>query len=186
MHVHRLFADGEVARHQFVRPPKRDEAGDFLLARRQAGQQQLRALAPLFRDPLFAAVAHGGGNRIEQGLIAKRFFEKIKGPLLHRLHREFNITVTGHEHDGRHPTPGVQGLLEFQPIHAGHADVQHQTAKIGRWCRAGSQKVRCRGVRHNRPAKGLQQENERTPKRGVIVDDMDDRVASKFRHDKVV
>ena len=175
VHMHRLFADVELASDQLVGQPQRHQARHFQLARRQALEQGLRLGAACHLLARRAAELDCAADGVDQRLVLEGFFEEIAGAVLHRLHRELDVAVAGDEHDRHLPAALAQHLLQLQPAHHRHADVEHQAGGL---CGVGGrgEEVLGRGVAGHRPAHGFEQENQRAAKGGVVVDEVDQDV----------
>src|SRR5215469_5368433 len=62
-----------------------------------------------------------------QGPVLEGFLEEVDGTRSHRLHGKRDVTMAGHDDDRDSHPAAYQFLLERQTVHAGHADVCHQT-----------------------------------------------------------
>ena len=173
--MHRLFADVELAPDQLVGQSQRHQARHLELARRQALELGFRFGAARHLLARRAAELDRAPDGVDQRLILERLFQEVAGAVLHRLHRQFDVAVAGDEHDRHRPTALAQYLLQLQPAHHRHADVEHQAGDGGGLGRGGEE-VLGRGVAGHRPAHGFEQEHQRAAKGGVVVDDVDQQV----------
>jgi len=62
-------------------------------------------------------------NGIEQLLVTKWFREKLHGSSLHGLHRHWNVTMSGHEHDLEWAICTGQLALQIKAAHSGQSHI---------------------------------------------------------------
>jgi len=67
---------------------------------------------------------------IDEVLVAERLLQEIEGPVTHGFHRHGDVAVAGNEDHRDDCTLLVQGLLQLEAAHAGHADIEHETARL--------------------------------------------------------
>lgn len=113
----------------------------------------------------------GGFDALDQIGLAERLFQKIHGAGLDRLHRFGNAAMAGDKDDRDRGTQIVQVLLQLQPIHLGHAVIQHQTARPARI--EPAKKGRGRGVAFDQVAASFQRAVQGFADVLVIVDHKD-------------
>ncbi len=63
---------------------------------------------------------------IDNGIKRKRFFEKIKGAVLHRLNRRIDRAVAGHHNDIDSTVEVLDGLQGLNAVHAREARYQEK------------------------------------------------------------
>jgi len=78
---------------------------------------------PFNQQALLTAV-----DSCEQGLLVERFFQEVVCATFDGLHRHWHITMPGDEDDRPGVVAGAEFVEQFQPAHAGHADVHDQAA----------------------------------------------------------
>jgi len=99
MSLDRGLAGVELCRDLFVQQPGHHERHDLPLALRQrfVPPSQLGHTCPLMSCN--AVMLNRLLNRVEKLLVTKRFREEVHRAGLQGLHRHWNVTVSGHEHD---------------------------------------------------------------------------------------
>src|SRR4029434_9590642 len=99
MSLHRGLAGVELRRDLFVQQAGHDECHDLTLARRQrfVPPSQLGQIRPLTSGS--AVTINRLLNGVEQLLVTKRLREKVHRASLQGLHRHWNVTMSGDEHD---------------------------------------------------------------------------------------
>ncbi len=100
MDVDGLFADVERLGDGPVGEAAGHESGNFGFARGEPGEGVMGLARAAASVQGCGALAQGGTDDVEQMLVAEGFFQKVEGALLHGLHGQFHVSVTGEEDDG--------------------------------------------------------------------------------------
>ena len=87
---------------------------------RELSQAFLEYLRPHRLD---SVAIYPSRDRIEKGLVAHRFGEKVDGSRFHRLHRHWDVAVSGEEHNWLAISALRQPALEIETTHTGHPHV---------------------------------------------------------------
>ncbi len=125
------------------------------------------------------AVQHDGcGHRVEHVLIAKRLDEKIDGAGFHRTDAHRNVAMPAHQDCRQVDSELIETILEIQPVHPGHANVEDQAARHVR--ALGGEKLLDRGMAVASEADRSEQAQQGHAQRLIVIDHMDDGIAGHF------
>src|SRR5262249_20755732 len=95
----RAWADPEVESDLLVGKAADQALQHLALAVGECGQTAVDLCALGFVPVLAALLIAGGAHGLEQSLVIERLLDKIRSADLHRLNRERNIAVSGHDDD---------------------------------------------------------------------------------------
>ncbi len=111
--------------------------------------------------------AEGQANGTQKDIVIKRFLDKVQGSGLHSFYCKRHIAVARDHDDGQGYFQLSQALQEFDPAHAGHSHIGHNTADLD--LRQCGEKVRGIRVSLNLKILSAQQKCHRVPHGFVVV-----------------
>ena len=119
-------------------------------------------------------------DQADQLVFLEGLLDEIHGALLHRVHRHRHIAVAGDEHHGQRRLALEQAVLQFQPGHAAHADVDDQA---GDFARVVAREEGFGGVEAaNAVVLAFEQPLQRIAHGLVVVDDIDGALLRNQAH----
>ncbi|MNY35843.1 hypothetical protein D3C86_1702800 [compost metagenome] len=71
-------------------------------------------------------------DQAQQFFLVERLLDEVQRALLHGVHGHGHVAVTRDEHDGQRRLALDQPVLQFQPGHAAHADIDDQAGNFAR------------------------------------------------------
>src|SRR5258707_6923980 len=108
-------------------------------------------------------------NRFKQILLPERLCQEFDCAPLHRLHRHWNVTMSGDEDDWQLSFGAYQFALQFQSTLAGKTDVKHQAS--GSFWQIRLAKLAHRPEQADPKARRSKQLPQGVPHSRIIVDD---------------
>src|SRR3954451_9355459 len=128
MNFYRDFAYAEIGCDLLVDPPGRDECHDLAFTRRQCFKTTFQLCRSSFLLKPRSMMGMAELNRFKQILLSERLCQELDCSSLHRLHRHWDVTMSGDE-DNRQVSFGTcQSALQFESTLAGKPHVEHQAS----------------------------------------------------------
>jgi hypothetical protein len=105
-----------------------DESHHLPFPGRQSVDKRLQIPDDLFVGAAFPVALQGGGDGVEEILIAERLGQELNIAALHRLHRHGNISIARDEDDWDLPVRRSQFALKIKAALPRQSDVEHQAS----------------------------------------------------------
>jgi hypothetical protein len=142
---------------------------DFLLSRRQVREQASGLILIALDEERYLLARERLGQRSQQLLVVKGFLEKIDGKGTESFPGRGDVTVPSHDDDRQVATQLRQALLQREPVHAGHPDIEQDAASP--ILPEGLQEGRSIGKDGNPVIVDPQEQAQRVTDGGIVVHD---------------
>ena len=112
-------------------------------------------------------------NCLEQRVLCDRLRQEVLRAGFDDLNGRWDICLACQKNDGQAQSSCLQTVLQFEPAHARHFDIEKNAAGC---CTIGQafQQLICRVIGFDRITRGTQDAAGRGPEGGVVVNDVDD------------
>ena len=129
MHLDGRFPDAELPRNHFIGRIQRRPRDDFPFPRRQFRIKRFNVSFLPSCLPCLHGRFHGLCHHGDEYVGLHWFFQKIRSPVAHRMHRHRHVAVSRQEYERQRRTAALKNGLHLQSRQSRHSDIRHRASR---------------------------------------------------------